>query len=99
MSLENRELNLTDTRNKINTLNEMDVFFNLILLDPEDFTKIVPNKVIGKLIAGYEGLGIVKADTNETKRGAIASRRFLSLITDFTKPSLKSPPFFPPLRI
>ena len=35
--------------------------FYLVQLDPNDFTKIVANKVIGKLNAGYERLDIFRA--------------------------------------
>ena len=45
--------------------------FYLVQLDPNDFTKIVANKVIGKLNAGYEGLDIFRAHINEMKPKAI----------------------------
>ena len=70
MSLENGGLNLTDIQNKINTQRIKWTFY-LVQLDPNDFTKIVANKVIGKLNAGYEGLDIFRAHINEMKPKAI----------------------------
>ena len=66
MSLENGGLILTDIENKNNT-QRIKLFFHLILLDREDFTKVVAGEVIRKLNAGYEGLDIFKADINEMK--------------------------------
>ena len=70
MSLENGGLNLTDIQNKMNT-QRIKWMFYLVQLDPNDFTKIVANKVIGKLNAGYEGLDIFRAHINEMKPKAI----------------------------
>ena len=70
MSLEIGGLNLTNIQNKINT-QRIKWKFYLIRLDPNDFTKIVANKVIGKLNAGYEGLDIFRAHINEMKPKAI----------------------------
>ena len=70
MSLENGGLNLTDIQNKINTQRIKWTFY-LVQLDPNDFTKIVANKVIGKLNAVYEGLDIFRAHINEMKPEAI----------------------------
>ena len=66
MSLENGGLNLTDIQNKINT-QRIKWMLYLVQLNPNDFTKIVTYKVIGKLNAGYEGLDIFRAHINEMK--------------------------------
>ena len=64
LSRENGGLNLIDIQNKI-TSKRIKWLFDLIKLDSEDFTKVVANKVMGKFNAGYEGLGIFKANITE----------------------------------
>ena len=66
MSLENGGLILTDIENKNNT-QRIKLIFHLILLDREDFTKVVASEIIRKLNAEYEGLDIFKADINKMK--------------------------------
>ena len=51
MSSENGGLNLTEIQNKIN-IHRIKWMFYLVQLDPNDFTKIIVNKVIGKLMLG-----------------------------------------------
>ena len=70
MSLENGGQNLTDIQNKINT-QIIKWMFYLVQLDPNDFAKIVANKVIGKLDARYEELDIFRTHINEMKSKAI----------------------------
>ena len=57
---------MIDIENKITT-QRIKWLFDLIKLDPEDFTKVVANKVMGKFNARYEGLDIFKADITEMK--------------------------------
>ena len=64
LSRENGGPTLIDIQNKTTT-QRIKWLFDLIKLDSEDFTKVVANKIMGKLNAGYEGLDIFKTDITE----------------------------------
>ena len=61
---------MTDIQSKINT-QRIKWMFYLVQIGPNNFTKIVADKVTGKLNAGHKGLDTFRAHSNEMKPKAI----------------------------